>query len=136
MDYLGGLRGTGVLLCGNASVTPMQYDFDGYLSNSGEVTSCGEIRLPAAVLKDIFGRADLKLRTAGGRVLSLRFSEKRLPTSCVGAAHVDVAGDLPAAADWRRRSGWRAPPPATGAARPQSRWTRTGAAQAQAQAQG
>lgn len=116
MDYLGGLRGTGLLLCGNASVGSTQYDFDGYLSNSGQVTSCGEIRLPASALREVFGRADLRLRTAEGRLLCLRFSEKRLSRDD-GAAHVDVDGELPAAADWLRRSGWRAPRPATGPAR-------------------
>lgn len=107
MEYLGGLRGTGRLVCGNAAVAPMQYDFDGYLSNGGQVTSCGEIRLPA----------DLQLQTADGRWLRLRFSEKRLPSNCDGAAHVDVAGDLPAAAEWRRRSARHAPRP-TGPDRP------------------
>lgn len=101
MDYLGGLSGTGRLLCGNTLVAPTQYDFDGYLSSGGQVTSCGEIRLPASVLREVFGRADLRLRTVDGRLLQLRFSEKRLPSSCDGAAHVDVAGDLPAAAEWR-----------------------------------
>ncbi len=29
MDHLGGSRGAGLLLCGNAPVAPAQYDFDG-----------------------------------------------------------------------------------------------------------
>ncbi len=66
MDYLGGMRGTGVLLCEGASVAPAHYDFDGYLSSSGKVTSCGEIRLPVSTLRDVFGRSDLRLRTAEG----------------------------------------------------------------------
>lgn len=101
MDYLGGLSGTGYLLWGNTSVAPARYDFDGYLSSGGKVTSCGEIRLPTSLLTEVFGRADLRLRTVDGRLLQLRFSEKRLPTGCDGAAHVDVAGDLPTAAEWR-----------------------------------
>lgn len=101
MEYLGGLRGTGHLVCGSAAVAPTQYDFDGYLSKGGQVTSCGEIRLPASMLKELFGRADLKLQTDDGRWLRLRFSEKRLPSNYDGAAHVDVAGDLPVAAEWR-----------------------------------
>ncbi|WP_208948494.1 hypothetical protein [Segnochrobactrum spirostomi] len=109
MDYLGGLRGTGVLLCEGASVAQAHYDFDGYLSSSGKVTSCGEIRLPASTLRDVFGRSDLRLRTAEGRLLNLRFSEKRQLRDD-GAAHVDVEGELPAASDWRRRSGCRAFP--------------------------
>ncbi|WAC28469.1 hypothetical protein [Ancylobacter sp. SL191] len=102
MDYLGGMRGDGLLLCGSGAAVPATYDFDGYLSNSGQVTSCGEIRLAAAALRQVFGRADLRLRTAGGRLLRLRFSEKRLPSG-EAAAHVDIIGDLPAAAEWRRR---------------------------------
>lgn len=100
MDYLGGLSGTGRLLCGNTLVAPTQYDFDGYLSSGGQVTSCGEIRLPTVVLREVFGRADLRLRTVDGRLLQLRFSEKRLPSCCDGAAHVDVTGDLPTAGEW------------------------------------
>lgn len=88
-------------MCGNAPVAPTQYDFESYLSEAGRVTSCGEIRLLASALKRVFGREDLRLRTDEGRLLSLRFSEKRL-SSDVGAAHVDLLGELPAAADWRR----------------------------------
>lgn len=113
MDYLGGLRGTGLLLCGNASVAAVQYDFDGYISNSGQVTSCGEIRLQASALREVFGLADLHLQTAEGRLLSVRFSEKRLSQGD-GAANVDVNGDLPAVAEWRRRSGARSPKSVTG----------------------
>ncbi|OYX89958.1 MAG: hypothetical protein B7Y84_02940 [Azorhizobium sp. 32-67-21] len=66
MDYLGGLRGTGVLLCGNASVTPMQYDFDGYLSNSGEVTSCGaSLRMARSAARDRRRAAPVALDTHG-----------------------------------------------------------------------
>ncbi|WP_210255170.1 hypothetical protein [Ancylobacter pratisalsi] len=108
MDYLGGLRGTGQLLCAGAAVALTHYDFDGYLSNSGQVMSCGEIRLPASTLKQVFGRDDLSLRTDEGRLLNLRFSEKRLSPDG-GAAHVDLVGELPAAQHWHRRSGWRAP---------------------------
>ena len=104
MYYLGELCGTGLLLCGQDPVAAAQYDFDGFLSKTGQVTSCGEIRLSAPALKGVFGRTDLCLQTAEGRLLNLRFSEKRLsPDESV--AHVDVAGDLPAATDWRRGSG-------------------------------
>ena len=119
MDYLGGLRGTGLLLCGNAAVGPMQYDFDGYLSKAGQVTSCGEIRLSASVLKEVFGRADLRLQTTDGRLLGLRFSERRMSADG-GAAHVDVVGELPAAADWHHESGWRLSRP-VGSDRPSAR---------------
>lgn len=99
MQYLGGLRGIGMLTCGHEALAEADYDFDGYLTNRGEVTSCGEIRMCPQRLREIFGRNDLTLRTADGRLLRLRFSEKKLATaSC--AAHVEVAGDLPSASEW------------------------------------
>ncbi|MFD2031245.1 hypothetical protein ACFSKM_14930 [Ancylobacter dichloromethanicus] len=100
MDYLGGLHGTGVLMRGRIAISPTQYDFDVYASKGGLVTSCGEIRLPASVMKGVFGRIDLQMRTADGRLLKLRFSEKRLAAG-EAAAHVDVTGDLLAGADRR-----------------------------------
>lgn len=93
MNYLGGLRGTGLLLRGDTPVARTEYDFDSYLSKAGQVTSGGEIRLPAATLKGLFGCNDLQLRTDEGQLLKLRFSEKRL-SSADDAAHVDVLTDL------------------------------------------
>jgi hypothetical protein len=110
-------------------LSPTQYDFDGYLSKNGQVTSCGEIRLPASVMKGVFGRADLRLQTAEGRLLQLRFSERRLSSGSDGAAHVDVVGELPAAADWHRRSG-RGLAPAPGAERSSTRPSYPSAARA------
>jgi hypothetical protein len=112
MNYLGGLRGDGFLVCGDLPLARAQYDFDGYLSEAGEVTSCGEIRLSASALKGVFGRTDVQLKTADGRLLRLRFSEKRLSSDDC-AAHVDLVGGLPAAADWQRRSGRRDSGPIT-----------------------
>jgi hypothetical protein len=103
MNYIGGLRGAGLLMCGDAPIARTEYDLDGYLSKAGEVTGCGEIRLPALALKGVFGREDLQLRTDEGRLLRLRFSEKQL-SSDMRAAHVDLVGELPALADWRRGS--------------------------------
>ncbi|MEZ0212518.1 MAG: hypothetical protein ACAH27_06145 [Xanthobacteraceae bacterium] len=103
MNYLGGVRGTGLLLCGEVEIAPADYDFDGYLSKAGQVTVGGEIRLPVAVLKGVFGREDLQLRTVEGRLLRLHFTEKR-HASDDGAAHVDVVGDLPGAAEWLRQA--------------------------------
>jgi hypothetical protein len=91
-------------MCGDAPIARTEYDLDGFRSKAGEVTGCGEIRLPPLALKEVFGRNDLQLRTDEGRLLKLRFSEKRL-SSDVRAAHVDLVGELPAAADWRRGSG-------------------------------
>jgi hypothetical protein len=100
MRYLGGLRGDGILKCGGETIARAAYDFDGFLSKPGQVTSNGEIRMPPEALKAVFGRKNVQLLTDDGRTLSLRFSEKQL-RSASDAAHVDVAGDLPAASGWR-----------------------------------
>lgn len=101
MRYLGGMSGNGILICGGKEVSRAFYDFDGYLVRSHDVISCGEVRLGASALRKVFGRDDVQIRTADGRLLNLRFSEKKLEES--HAAHVDVCGELPAA--WRE--GWR-----------------------------
>ncbi len=90
-------------MCAGAPISRTEYDLDGYLSKAGQVTGCGEIRLRASALRGVFGREELQLRTDEGQLLRLHFSEKRLSPD-VGAAHVDLVGDLPAAADWRRSS--------------------------------
>jgi hypothetical protein len=48
----------------------------------------------------VFGRRDVQLVTDDGRRLTLRFSERQLAAAS-DSAHVDVAGDLPAASEWR-----------------------------------
>ncbi len=100
MHYLGGLRGAGVLTCGDQTLARANYDFDGFLTKRGEVTGCGEIRMSPEALREIFGRTDLQLRTDDGRLLSIRFSERRLVSASV-AAHVEVAGELPPLSEWR-----------------------------------
>jgi hypothetical protein len=100
MHYLGGLRGAGILTCGDQTIARADYDFDGFLTKPGEVTCSGEIRMPCEALRQVFGRRDLRLLTDDGRHLSLQFSEKRLPAES-DAAHVNVAGDLPPASEWR-----------------------------------
>lgn len=102
MRYLGGISGNGMLVCGGKEVSRASYDFDGYLVRARDVISCGEIRLRASKLKDVFGRDDVQIRTDDGRILDLRFSEKNLELTN-NAAHVDVRGDLPAT--WRES--WR-----------------------------
>ncbi len=102
MHYLGGISGTGLLMCDGKEIARASYDFDGFLRPSKEVVSCGEIRLCARALKDVFGRANLQIRTDDGRLLHLKFSEKTL-ASAADAAHVDVTGELPTASqNWRR----------------------------------
>lgn len=90
MRYLGTVAGTGLLTWGKALVAPVAYEFEGYLE-ADHVTCCGEIRSETAILHNLFDRTDLQLKTEDGRLLGLRFSEKKLPADCV-AAHVDVTG--------------------------------------------
>lgn len=99
MRYLGRLHGAGVLTCGDAQVARADYDFDGFLAHPGRVTGAGEIRAAPATLKKVFGRNGVQLLTDDGRVLNLRFTEKRLSAG-EDAASVDVVGDLPPVADW------------------------------------
>lgn len=100
MLYLGGLHGTGDLTCGGETAARADYDFDGYLAKPGHVVCSGEIRMSPDVLREVFGRRDVRLLTDDGRLLSLRFSERQL-RSASDAAHVDVAGDLPPVSEWR-----------------------------------
>jgi hypothetical protein len=55
--------------------------------------------MPPDNLKKVFGRADVRLLTDDGRLLSLRFSERRLG-SMRDAARVEVSGQLPSASEW------------------------------------
>jgi hypothetical protein len=99
MQYLGGLRGAGVLTYGDETAARADYDFDGFLTKSGQVTGSGEIRMCREALREAFGRNDLQLLTEDGRRLSLQFSDKQL-RSASNAAHVDVAGGLPPVSNW------------------------------------
>lgn len=95
------MRGSGQLACGDEPIGQVDYDIDGFLTRPGEVVGSGEIRMPAEQLDRAFGRTGLVLTTDDGRVLSVRFSGKRHDAGS-GAAHADIAGDLPEAKDWRR----------------------------------
>ena len=63
-------------------------------TNIGQ-TSSGEIRLPSADLKSLFGVEGLQLLTDDGRLLDLKFAAKEL-TSLSESLHVDITGGLPA----------------------------------------
>ncbi|HEY0121978.1 MAG TPA: hypothetical protein VGC14_09480, partial [Rhizobium sp.] len=91
----------GQLRCDGSDVGRASYDFDGFFTKTLGVTTCGEIRLANAVLRDVFGRRNLQLLTDDGRLLDLKFSDKQaVPAN--GAAHVDVTGELPDVTDhWR-----------------------------------
>ena len=78
-----------------------EYELDGYQTRPGHVTGSGEIRATPQILKSVFGNRGLALRTDDGRVLSIRFSEKRLgPQDAIAA--VEFVGDLPSAPHWGR----------------------------------
>ena len=99
MKHLGRIHGTGTLRSDNEAVALVDYDFDGFLVR-GAVTGSGEIRMPSDTLRKVFGRADLRLLTDDGRLLSLHFSERCLAEAS-DAAHVDVTGALPSRLEWR-----------------------------------
>ena len=101
MQYLGPLRGSGLLSCGTGQIGRANFELDAYLTRPGEVVASGEIRMQAEALNDAFGRRDLHLLTDEGRTLTIRFSGKRLNPSS-DAAHVDVGGELPPPNTWRR----------------------------------
>lgn len=101
MQYLGALRGAGVLIGTAGPLGRVDYELDAYLVRPAEVVASGEIRMNPEELNEAFGQRDLNLQTDDGRTLGLRFSGKRLsPTS--DAAHVDIRGGLPDAKQWRR----------------------------------
>ncbi|WP_341894772.1 hypothetical protein [Ferrovibrio terrae] len=99
MRFLGRLHGQATLACGVEVFGQADYDFDGFIGPTGQVMANGEIRMSPAILRSVFGRRDLQLLMDGGRIVSLRFSERKL-TPDGDAAHVDIDGDLPSAADW------------------------------------
>jgi len=101
MQYLGVMRGGGTLACGEEPMGRVDYDIDGFLTKPGEVVGSGEIRMSSEALNNAFGRLDLRLTTDDGRVLSVRFSGKRVDPASE-AAHADISGELPPAAEWRR----------------------------------
>ena len=101
MRYLGGISGHGELTCDGEPIARASYEFDGYFEVGIGVTSCGEIRLPADALKGVFGRSHVQLLTDDGRLLDLRFSDKKL-LPAISSASVDVTGQLPSTpGDWR-----------------------------------
>ena len=101
MQYLGVLRGSGLLACGDEPMGRAEYDIDGFKTKPGEVVGSGEIRMLPAELDNAFGRTGLKLTTDDGRIFDVRFSGKRVDPS-EGAAHADITAGLPPPKEWRR----------------------------------
>ena len=94
MQYLGTLQGEGFVLHNGLELTSAQFEFDGYSTSHAGVICNGEIRMPAMVLKTIFPLRTMQLRTDVGRLLELRFSDKKIGPD-QEAAHVDVRGEIP-----------------------------------------
>jgi hypothetical protein len=61
MRYLGRISGEGMLQCSGKDVARAAFSFDGYAKRPAGVSSCGEIRMAAPVLKAVFGRSDVQL---------------------------------------------------------------------------
>ena len=99
MKYLGALRGSGTLLSDGEALGAATYEIDGYQVKPGEVAASGELRMAAKDLARAFGLRHLQLRTDAGRVLSVRFTARKLALAST-FAHADFTGDLPAAAAW------------------------------------
>lgn len=103
MRFLGKLRGTGTLSCADDTIGPADYELDGYVIRPGAVVASGELHVASGVLEGAFGRSGLRLVTAEGRSLPLRFTGK--PTDSNGQiAHIDISEGLPAEDEWRQRA--------------------------------
>src|SRR5438105_15669450 len=96
MQYLGVLRGSGVLACGEEQMGRADYDIDGFLTRPGEVVGPGEIRMSPEALNHAFGRHALRLTTDDGRIPEVRFAGKR-PDPASDPAPADTASRLPTA---------------------------------------
>jgi hypothetical protein len=102
MRYLGRLSGRGALKRSGEEIARVSYEFDGFFQKPKRVTSSGEIRAPAAVLKGVFGGTNIQLLTDDGRLLDLRFCGGE-PRSVDEVAQVDVTGELPTMpVSWRQ----------------------------------
>ncbi|MBN9091570.1 MAG: hypothetical protein J0J01_32010 [Reyranella sp.] len=101
MRFLGKLCGSGTLDGPDGTIGPADYELDGYLMRPGAVVASGELRMASAALANAFHRHGLRLITADGRALPLRFTGK--PADRRGdAAHVDISEGLPTETEWRR----------------------------------
>jgi hypothetical protein len=101
VKLLGKFRGTGTLGTAEETFGPADYELDGYVMRPGAVVASGELHMDPAVLRDAFARRGLRLVTADGRILPLRFTGK--PSERQGRiAHIDISEGLPDEKEWRR----------------------------------
>jgi len=110
--YLGRIAGSGSLKRGGETLARAAYEFDGFTGPRGGSVSSGEIRLEPSDLQAVFGQVGVQLLTDDGRLLDLKFSEKKLDLAA-DVAHVEVSGDLPRTQEeWRAGSAIRSGPDA------------------------
>lgn len=98
MQYLGRVSGTGVLTHGDREIGRADFDFERYQQKVGSPTCTGEIEANPNVLRSVFGRNDVWLRTGDGRAVRLRFTDKALRAGS-NIVNVDAAGDVQAQTD-------------------------------------
>ena len=101
MRFLGKLRGSGTLAAADGPIGPADYELDGYAMRPGAMVASGELHVSAGALEATIDRAGLRLITAEGHVLPLRFTGK-LADRRGEFAHVDISEGLPAESEWRR----------------------------------
>jgi hypothetical protein len=101
MRFLGRLRGSGTLASDDDTIGPADYELDGYAIRPGSIVASGELRMAPGALQRAFERRGLRLVTAEGRILPLRFTGRHSDRGG-DAAHVDISEGLPAEKDWRR----------------------------------
>jgi hypothetical protein len=101
MRHLGRVSGSGTLSCEGIFLGAADFEIDAYCTRPDEVVGSGEIRMAPAALDQAIGRHGLRLTTADGQVLELRFSSRR-QDAISGVAHADITGGLPPPHKWRR----------------------------------
>jgi hypothetical protein len=101
MRFLGKLRGSGTLAASDGTIGPAAYELDGYVMRPGAVVASGELHVAPGALATTINRPGLRLVTAEGRILPLRFTGK-LSERRGEFAHVDISEGLPAEGEWRR----------------------------------
>ena len=101
MRFLGKLRGSGTLAAADGPIGPADYELDGYLMRPGALVASGELHMAAGALGQTIDRQGLRLITAEGRSLPLRFTGK-LSDRRGQFAHVDISEGLPTEGEWRR----------------------------------
>jgi hypothetical protein len=101
VKFIGKLRGSGTLAGADGTIGPADYELDGYVMRPGAIVASGELHLESGALQGVLDRRGLRLVTADGRVLPLRFTGR--PSDRHGRiAHVDISEGLPDEKEWRR----------------------------------